>query len=211
MKIKKIAAICTKTKWVELRDVMTESGDTIQWVGNGSAMYRIDGVPYLGKTSVMTLLDIPQSKRADFGQIHEEIGYDHGLHDDMNDEDVMVMPLDFSFEYLNGKASAFQSLNGKVHLVNTRHLSPLGEEADLWERRIGKATYLVAKEGFLACAIIKPYEPPKGLLEQLKTVAKGVEIQVHENEEMEMDVERELDQKPLYEAAQEPLNFEEGE
>lgn len=209
MKTKKIAAICAKSKWVEIHDVTDGNRDTIQWVGNSAAMYRFDGVPYLAEAAVLTFLDIAQDKRKEYGKVHEQIDNDHGLHDDVNEKDTIVIPLGFIFDFPGGKVAAFQSEKGTVHLVNVRYLTPLSEDTELWERTIGEATYIIAKEGFLASAVIEPYEPQTDLLDKLERVTRGIKSQV--KAQKANGKETEYGQRNLYEQLKDPMEFDEEE
>lgn len=209
MKIKKIAAICTKSKWVEIHDVTDDSGAVTQWMGNREGMYRIDGVPYMAESAVLTFFDIDTNKRAEYGVKQEEVENMYGLYDDVSENERVLIPLGFSFDFMGGKLVVFQNTCGKTYLINAKYLTPLSDTAELWEREIGNAVNIVAKEGFLTCAVITPYDPPKDLLVKLETVTEGVKRQVQMNERNEMAGEREHYQKTLYEESQEPVHFDE--
>lgn len=56
MKIKSIAAICKKNKYVVLFDKYSENGETVlQYIGDGAAVYPVVGLPPLDKESVLTI------------------------------------------------------------------------------------------------------------------------------------------------------------
>lgn len=178
MKIKKIATICAKSKWVEIHDVADDAGNVTQWMGNREAMYRIDGVPYMKGSAVLTLFDVDANKRAEYGVEQEKVENMYGLYDDMCDDESQLIPLGVSLDFMGGKLVVFQNNHGRTYLINAKYLTPLSDETELWEREIGSAVHIVAKEGFLTCAVITPYDLPKDLLDKLETVTEGVKRQV---------------------------------
>ena len=68
MKIKNIAAICKKNKSVVLFERYSDEGDILtQYIGDGSAVYPVVGLPQLDKESAVPIFTskkaIPQSSR----------------------------------------------------------------------------------------------------------------------------------------------------
>lgn len=56
MKIKSIAAICKKNKNIAIFERYSDDGDILtQYIGDGSAVYPVVGLPQLDKESLMTL------------------------------------------------------------------------------------------------------------------------------------------------------------
>lgn len=66
MKIKSIAAICKKNKRVVLFNRYSESGTLSQYIGDGSAVYPISGLPEPDEESVLTIFDVPEKQREDW-------------------------------------------------------------------------------------------------------------------------------------------------
>ena len=65
MKIKSIAAICKKSKVIYLY-TKREEYSVMQYIGDGSTAYPLDGVPELDAQSIMTIFDIPEKQRDDW-------------------------------------------------------------------------------------------------------------------------------------------------
>ena len=61
MKIKKLARLCSARKRIQLFD-----GETVKYIGDGSAVYPVWGMPELDKESLMVVFDIPEKKQKDF-------------------------------------------------------------------------------------------------------------------------------------------------
>lgn len=64
MKIKSIAAICKKKKNIAIFERYSDDGDTLtQYIGDGSAVYPVVGLPQLDKESLLTIFDVPEKDR----------------------------------------------------------------------------------------------------------------------------------------------------
>ena len=66
MKIKSIATICKKNKQVVLFNRYSDSGTISQYIGDGSAVYPISGLPELDEESILTIFDVPEKQREDW-------------------------------------------------------------------------------------------------------------------------------------------------
>ena len=63
MKIKSIAAICKKNKQVVLFNRYSDSGTISQYIGDGSAVYPISGLPELDEESILTIFEMIRTQR----------------------------------------------------------------------------------------------------------------------------------------------------
>lgn len=67
MKIKSIAAICKKNKNIAIFERYSDDGDTLtQYIGDGSAVYPVVGLPQLDKESLLTIFDVPEKDRDNY-------------------------------------------------------------------------------------------------------------------------------------------------
>lgn len=67
MKIKSIAAICKKNKNIAIFERYSDDGDILtQYIGDGSAVYPVVGLPQLDKESLLTIFDVPEKDRDRF-------------------------------------------------------------------------------------------------------------------------------------------------
>lgn len=67
MKIKSIAAICKKNKNIAIFERYSDDGDILtQYIGDGSAVYPVVGLPQLDKESLLTIFDVPEKDRDNY-------------------------------------------------------------------------------------------------------------------------------------------------
>ena len=67
MKIKSIAAICKKNKNIAIFERYSNDGDILtQYIGDGSAVYPVVGLPQLNKESLLTIFDVPEKDRENY-------------------------------------------------------------------------------------------------------------------------------------------------
>ena len=67
MKIKSIAAICKKNKNIAIFERYSDDGDILtQYIGDGSAVYPVVGLPKLDKESLLTIFDVPEKDRDNY-------------------------------------------------------------------------------------------------------------------------------------------------
>lgn len=177
MKLKNISRICTKTKRIEVKDVAQDNGEIVQWMGNGSAAYRLDNVPYLNKNAIFTLLDIDLKKQADYNFVQEEVTNHHDLYQDIWENEKLILPLGFSFLY-HQKNRAIFAHSKTIYLLNAQHLSPLSDEVEFYVRTKGNDTHIVAKKGFFACAVLKTDIQTEDIFEIFKDITKSMESQL---------------------------------
>ena len=160
MKIKNIAAICKKRKYAVIYERETDSGDVVQYIGDGAAAYPITGLPRLDKESLLTIFDVPEKQREDWfvqiAGIPSEISFE--------DTDGIEKPVEreaISIVYSGTTLKPLQTRRGLV-FIESRYLSPVSDVLDvleLYERITRSGTpYIVAKAGFLLQAVIMPYD-----------------------------------------------------
>ena len=67
MKIKSIAAICKKNKNIAIFERYSDDGDILtQYIGDGSAVYPVVGLPPLDAESLLTIFDVPEKDRDNY-------------------------------------------------------------------------------------------------------------------------------------------------
>lgn len=162
MKIKSIAAICKKNKYVVLFDKYSENGETVlQYIGDGAAVYPVVGLPPLDKESVLTIFDVPEKQREGWivktsVHIPEDINFE-----DFDDDEKPVDRNDLSIVYSGKTLKPLRTRRGLV-FIESRYLAPVSDVLDvleLYERFTASGTpYIVAKAGFLLQAVIMPYD-----------------------------------------------------
>lgn len=66
MKIKSIAAICKKNKQIIIINRYNGNEAGTQYIGDGGAIYLINGLPELDEKSLLTIFDVPEKQRANW-------------------------------------------------------------------------------------------------------------------------------------------------
>lgn len=80
MKLKAIASMCKSAKTIVVKNVVNIDGEISQWVGIGSALYRLEGLPYLNETAIYRVFDISENKTEDYGYCEETIDHTNEMH-----------------------------------------------------------------------------------------------------------------------------------
>lgn len=158
MKIKSIAAICKKNKQVVLFNRYSESGTLSQYIGDGSAVYPISGLPELDEESVLTIFDVPEKQREDWFVRYRDIPEGISFEDTDANEKIIEQG-NLSIVHCGKTLKPLQTRRGMV-FIESRYLAPISDVLDvmeLYERATpGGEPYIVAKAGFLLQAVILP-------------------------------------------------------
>lgn len=161
MKIKSIAAICKKNKNIAIFERYSDDGDILtQYIGDGSAVYPVVGLPQLDKESLLTILDVPEKDRDNY--FVKTLGVPAGISfEDTDETERHVEREGISIIYSGRTLKPIRTTRGLV-FIESRYLSPVADVLDaleLYERRTAEGTpYIVAKAGFLLQAVIMPKE-----------------------------------------------------
>lgn len=161
MKIKSIAAICKKNKNIAIFERYSDDGDILtQYIGDGSAVYPVVGLPQLDKESLLTIFDVTEKDRDNY--FVKTLGVPAGISfEDTDETERHVEREGISIIYSGRTLKPIRTTRGLV-FIESRYLSPVADVLDvleLYERRTAEGTpYIVAKAGFLLQAVIMPYD-----------------------------------------------------
>lgn len=161
MKIKSIAAICKKNKNIAIFERYSDDGDMLtQYIGDGSAVYPVVGLPQLDKESLLTIFDAPEKDHDNY--FVKTLGVPAGISfEDTDETERHVEREGISIIYSGRTLKPIRTTRGLV-FIESRYLSPVADVLDvleLYERRTAEgAPYIVAKAGFLLQAVIMPYD-----------------------------------------------------
>ena len=161
MKIKSIAAICKKNKNIAIFERYSDDGDILtQYIGDGSAVYPVVGLPQLDKESLLTIFDVPEKDRDNY--FVKTLGVPAGISfEDTDETERHVEREGISIIYSGRTLKPIRTTRGLV-FIESRYLSPVSDILDVLElyERItpGGTPYIVAKAGFLLQAVIMPYD-----------------------------------------------------
>lgn len=188
MKLKKVAAICSRQGVFRLCDEVREGGEVRQWLGDGVALYPLDGLPLLDDDNLCTMFGITEKKRKKCSFRRVEVpeylcldDWEQGercLHDDWP-----------TVEYNGFVVKPLSTREGIVFIQNA-YLAQLEDMADylqLFERRTASGrTYIVAKNGLEITAVIMPMDTTKmGFVDKLEELARMCRLTVNAMEERE--------------------------
>ena len=189
MKIKSIAAICKKNKNIAIFERYSDDGDILtQYIGDGSAVYPVVGLPQLDKESLLTIFDVPEKDRDNY--FVKTLGVPAGISfEDTDETERHVEREGISIIYSGRTLKPIRTTRGLV-FIESRYLSPVADVLDaleLYERRTAEGTpYIVAKAGFLLQAVIMPYDViNQQFVESLQDLTRECEFSLSEKERRE--------------------------
>lgn len=171
MKFSKIAAIIKKAKTAIL---MTDE-DGVQWLSNGAAAYKLEGMPVLDEDTVLTVLNVADDAKDKW---YTEVRQDEsGLlaNDTADEEEITAEDAGISLIYNGQLLTPIYTMSGMLWL-NTTLLAPT-EKKDMDYRkffvRINRGGRCIAvKEGMVLTAVIMEFDTwqDTGLSDGLKNL-----------------------------------------
>lgn len=191
MKIKSIAAICKKNKNIAIFERYSDDDDILtQYIGDGSAVYPVIGLPPLDAESLLTIFDVPEKDRDNY--FVKTLGIPAGISfEDTDATERQVEREGISIIYSGRTLKPIRTTRGLV-FIESRYLAPVADVLDvleLYERRTTDgAPYIVAKAGFLLQAVIMPYDViNQQFVESLQALTRECEFALSEKERRERE------------------------
>lgn len=196
MKIKSIAAICKKNKNIAIFERYSDDGDILtQYIGDGSAVYPVVGLPQLDKESLLTIFDVPEKDRDNY--FVKTLGVPVGISfEDTDETERHVEREGISIIYSGRTLKPIRTTRGLV-FIESRYLSPVADVLDvleLYERRTAEgAPYIFAlsDSSSLAvcfCSAITPYDViNQQFVESLQSLTRECEFSLSEKERRERE------------------------
>lgn len=156
MKIKNIASLCKNR--IMLLDIKDEEGNFLkQWVGDGTGMYPINGLPYMNKEEIFTLFELSEKKQEEIVFSHDE--YVNPVFNNQFQKEQIIQG---EKTLLQLGASLIKPVisNGSIHFYDTKYLSPVNnlDIMEIYIRKHDLQNYFAVKSGFLLYAIIMPHK-----------------------------------------------------
>jgi hypothetical protein len=156
MKLNKIAALCRNRKKAVIFKCHEERHN--QWIGDGVAMFPVEGLPTLDKTALLTIFNVPEKDRAKWMVAETEmpLQYDvSGYQENESEVTTSYMGIAHAGEILK----PIYTKRGVI-FVDARYLLPLADVVDLLDLAVrwtqSGDPYIIARAGFLIQAIILP-------------------------------------------------------
>ncbi|WP_217958111.1 hypothetical protein [Acutalibacter muris] len=159
MKLKKVTSLCGKSKCYRLFDKIDSTGEITQWLGDGYAIYPLNGLPILDEESLCAVFDISEKQRENIS-VRRAAMPESVNTDDTDPAERVLKDDDFSIIYGGTELQPLKTRNG-IMLIQRKYLAPLEDVLDmvqLYERVTPDGqSYIAAKTGLLIAAVIFPY------------------------------------------------------
>ena len=159
MKLKKVVALCNKEKQYILFDKLDSTGEITQWLGDGYAIYPLNGLPILDEETLCAVFDISEKQRENI--IVRRQSMPEAINaDDTDPSERVLSDDDFSIIYGGAELQPLKTRSGII-FIQRKYLAQLEDVLDmiqLYERVTPDGqTYVAAKAGLLIAAVIFPY------------------------------------------------------
>jgi len=161
MKLSKLGALIKDQKGAVVLDTVDADGQIIrQHIMLYGAMYPLDGYPQLDKDILMTILDVPKEKRADYWyreEVHTEKTMRWADDNPLTDKDTPASLCSVRIETYQGTLIPVITHNGLV-FINAEYKKPISDETEVeyWCRQMSTGYVIVAKKGYQTIATIAP-------------------------------------------------------
>jgi len=177
MNLNKVAAICKKHKQIHIHN---DPNTGMQWLGDGTGMYLLEGMPRLTTDECLRLFDVPKKKHhAYYCQVDNlPEGIDFSDEAGVNSEDLRPY-----FITIGRGNESFQVFNdgSTLYAINETYLTPFAgnlEYVKYHKREIKGGTFMLGiNVGLLLQAVIAPYllhwdEP---LVNDMRRITEGLQ------------------------------------
>lgn len=177
MKIKKIAQICAGQKTIYVHNQECKGDLVRQWVGDGVAMYPLDGLPYMDDEALLALMDVPIDKRDKWTVRDVGLGSLVSL-DDIDPDEVDILPYDLTVNTGRTLMPFDGGARGTLW-IQQRYLAPT-DDIDIVRYcarpTTGVGRVIAVKSGLVLMSIILPLRmtaDKNSLGRQLMDIANG--------------------------------------
>lgn len=151
MKFSKLAALVREYQSATLLDDM-HGGDVVrQHVVVGGAIFPLDGFPVVDKEALLTMMDIPSDKHAEyFIQRAEHTERTKMYTSDISDKDQPARILGITIAANNRVLNVLETEDGEIVFVDNAYRKVLGDEKQLewWVRDMDNGCVVVATRGY---------------------------------------------------------------
>lgn len=187
MKIKKIEKLCKDAGYIFLYDELgscnEENGEleepARQWMGDGYAVYPLDGMPYLAEREVCAIFDIDEKKRDKIVINHSEKLPEYVSLADQMETDEPLEEIRFQMSLGDDELALFRDEGGRLVVIKAEYKKPIDnwKECQCFKRVSADGKPFVAvMSGCILRGLIGTYRINEQLVETLGVVynAAGV-------------------------------------
>ena len=182
MKLKTIATLFAKNKHL----MLINDNDGQQWVSNGFAIYKLQGLPKMSTDNVLRIFDIPPEKQPQW-LCSESDEFENLSLADSYDGDLEVDQHPLKVEWYDGDKFWNFYHEGRIYAINEKYIKPLMDEAGgitFWKRETKSGAFCLAvRNGFMVIAIIMParLHQDEVFVSTIRQVASGYAIMAMED------------------------------
>lgn len=151
MKFSKLAALVREHQSATLLDDMYDGDVVRQHVVVGGAIFPLDGFPVVDKEALLTMMDIPNEKHAEyFIQRAEHTERTHMYTFDASTKDQPARILGITIAANNRVLNVLETEGGEIVFVDNAYRKVLGDEKQLewWVRDMADRCVVVATRGY---------------------------------------------------------------
>lgn len=164
MKIKAIERLCKARGNIVLCDepVVDVELPPRQWMGDGVALYPLDGVPVLDEGGVMAIFDIDAKKREKIRIAHHESLPEGICFADAAVGEVLLEQYEVKITVNGAELMLLRGAGDKLVCIQRQYLSPFEKlkELELYGRVSANGTvYVAVKVGCILRGVILTYQP----------------------------------------------------
>ena len=187
MKIKKIEKLCKDAGYIFLYDELgscnEENGEleepARQWMGDGYAVYPLDGMPYLAEREVCAIFDIDEKKRDKIVINHFENLPEYVSLADQMETDEPLEEIRFQMSLGDDELALFRDEGGRLVVIKAEYKKPIDnwKECQCFKRvSAGGKPFVAVMSGCILRGLIGTYRISEQLVETLGVVynAAGV-------------------------------------
>ena len=192
MKIKRIEKLCKDAGYIFLYDEqnvvdVTEDDVTTwptrQWMGDGYAVYPMDGMPYLDEGGVCAIFDIDEKKRDKIVINHFENMPEYVSLADQLETDEPLEEVRFQMSLGSDELALFRDEGGRLIVIRADYKKPIDnwKECRCFKRMSENGNPFVAvMSGCILRGIISTYRINEQLVETLGVVYNAAGVAVGE-------------------------------
>ena len=188
MKLKKVETLCKEAGLFQLWDeppMMEDDGAVPpvqrQWLGDGTGVYPLDGMPYLDEGGLCAIFDIDEKKRDKLHVFHyEHLPTGVSLADRMSTDEPLE-EIRFKMSLGGDELALFRGEDGGLVVIRADYKKPIDnwKDCECFKRRGAKGgVYVAVMNGCILRGLIGTYRIREDLVETLGAVynAAGVTL-----------------------------------
>lgn len=177
MKIKKIAAQCKDRGKACLYDYTDSDGCISQWIGNGAAVWPVNGVPMLEAEHLPALFDLTGKQMEEMNILHAATPEDVSFRD-YDGGDILATEARLRVIW-NGCELMMLTAKGVTYYIDTELLAPIWAEYErdtiqyCLRRKKDGTPYFAVLGGLLLVGLVWPMVKMQTMAEEMAALAAG--------------------------------------